>query len=357
MAPLSKLKRNILIDSNPYMKWKLFLEKSRRYGIHPINKRRKKFGEFHHLYVELREYPEKFFEYLRMSISTYDFLLSKVNRRFTKIMTNYRSPISAEERLVVTLRYLATGSSFRSLAFAFRMGKSTVSNIVFETCQIIWEELVEEFMPIPTENCLKKVIADYFNRWKFPNCFGSIDGKHCQIRCPPNSGSHYFNYLHYFSVVLQAVADADKKFLTIEVGGRGKQSDGGTFAGSTIFNLLESNFFNVPRPTNLPNTNIELPYFLIGDEAYPLKSYLMRPYPRRGLNPKKEYFNKCLSTARKCIECAFGILCAKWRFLNKDIETLPDKACILIKCACILHNLVRDKDGDSDLHYRHISGK
>ncbi|CAH2003171.1 unnamed protein product [Acanthoscelides obtectus] len=238
-----------------------------------------------------------------MSISTYDFLLSKVNRRLTKITTNYRSPISAEERLVVTLR---------SLAFAFRMGKSTISNIVFETCQIIWEELVEEFMPIPTENCLKKVIADYFNRWKFPNCFGSIDGKHCQIRCPPNSGSHYFNYLHYFSVMLQAVAGADKKFLTIEVGGR-------------------------------------------GDEAYPLKSYLMRPYPRRGLNPKKEYFNKCLSTARKCIECAFGILCAKWRFLNKDIETLPDKACILIKCACILHNLVRDKDGDSDLHYRHIS--
>ncbi|CAH2008365.1 unnamed protein product [Acanthoscelides obtectus] len=91
-----------------------------------------------------------------MSISTYDFLLSKVNRRLTKITTNYRSPISAEERLVVTLRYLATGLSFRSLAFAFRMGKSTVSNIVFETCQIIWEELVEEFMPIPTENCLKK---------------------------------------------------------------------------------------------------------------------------------------------------------------------------------------------------------
>ncbi|CAH2009900.1 unnamed protein product [Acanthoscelides obtectus] len=106
MAPLSKLKRNILIDSNPYMKWKLFLEKSRRYGIHPINKRRKRFGEFHHLYVELREYPEKFFEYLRMSISTYAFLLSKVNRRLTKITTNYRSPISAEERLVVTLRSL-----------------------------------------------------------------------------------------------------------------------------------------------------------------------------------------------------------------------------------------------------------
>lgn len=124
-----------------------------------------------------------------------------------------------------------------------------------------------------------------------------------------------------------------------------------TFAGSTLFNLMESNMFNVPKSANLPNTNIKLPNFLIGDEAYPLKPYLMRPYPKRALNPQKEHFNKCLSSARKCIECAFGIMCAKWRFLNKDIETLPDKACILIKCACILHNLIREKDGDSDLHY------
>jgi len=36
-------------------------------------------------------------------------------------------------------------------------------------------------------------------------------------------------------LVLQGVADADKKFLTVEVGARGKQSDGGTFVSSTLF--------------------------------------------------------------------------------------------------------------------------
>lgn len=223
--------------------------------------------------------------------------------------------------------------------------------IVFETAEIIWSKLVQEYMPVPTEEHLQKVISDYYNRWKFPNCFGSIDGKHCQIKCPPNSGSSYFNYLKYFSIVLQGVADADKKFLTIEVGGRGKQSDGGTFIASTLFNLLEAKQFCVPPDQELPGSNIKLPNVLIGDEAYPLKKYLMRPYPRRVLTPKREYFNTRLSTARKCIECAFGILYSKWRFLSKDIDTYPDKACILIKCACILHNFIRIHDGETDLDY------
>jgi hypothetical protein len=148
------------------------------------------------------------------------------------------------------------------------MGKSTVSSVVLETCRIIWEELVQEYMPVPTEVHLKKVISDFYNHWNFPSCFGCIDGKHCQVKCPPKSGSTYYNYMKYYSVVLQAVADADKKFLIIEVEGKGKQSDGGTFVGSGLFESLEKNTFNVPPDQELPGTNMKLPNVMIGDEAY-----------------------------------------------------------------------------------------
>lgn len=252
-------------------------------------------------------------------------------------------------------RYLATGYAFRSLAFAFRVGKTTVSDIVLETCTAIWDELRDEFMPQPMTEHLQNAINSYYKRWKFPNCFGSIDGKQCQIKCPPNTGSEYFNYLHYYSIILQAVADADKKFIAIEVGGKGKQSDGGTFIASTLFRLLESGKFNVPPPQMLPGSAIALPNVLIGDEAYPLKPYLMRPYPRRSLTPQKKNFNDRLSSARKCVECAFGILYSKWRFLAKDIETLPERACIYIKCACILHNFVRERDGEKDADYIEVT--
>lgn len=80
----------------------------------------------------------------------------------------------------------------------------------------------------------------------------------------------------------------------------------------------------------------------------------MRPFPSRGLNPAKENFNDHLSRARKCTECTFGILRAKWRLLGKDIEVSSKNAIIIIKCMCLLHSVVREKDGDSDLDYCNI---
>lgn len=235
-----------------------------------------------------------------------------------------------------------------------RMGACTIAKIVHETCQVIWEELVNEFMPVPTKEHWEKVSVEYNDKWGFPNCIGSIDGKHCQIKCPKHSGSSHFNYLKYFSLVLQGVADAEKKFVIVDVGARGKQSDGGTFASSKLCNLISNNNLNLPPEKNLPGTNIKVPHVLIGDEAYPLKPYLMRPFPSRVLNPAREYFNERLSRARKCIECAFGILRAKWRLLGKDIEVSPKKAVVIIKCMCLLHNIIREKDGNSDVDYCNI---
>lgn len=74
-------------------------------------------------------------------------------------------------------------------------------------------------MPIPT-TLDYQCIAERFNSiWKFPNCIGAIDGKHVRIKCPSHSGSMYYNYKHYFSIILQAVADDHYNFVCIDVGG------------------------------------------------------------------------------------------------------------------------------------------
>lgn len=129
----------------------------------------------------------------------------------------------------------------------------------------------------------------------------------------------------------------------IEVGGYGKQSDGGTFRLSALFHSLQNGTLNVPPDNALPSTNIIMPYVFIGDEAYPLMRNLLTPYSRRQLNLEKEYFNMRLSRARHCVECAFGILNAKWRW--KPIECLPETADKIIKCICVLHNTVIDMEG------------
>ena len=234
------------------------------------------------------------------------------------------------------------------------MGKTTVATIVYETCSALWSELVSIHMPHPSQDDLKEIARDFNRLWQFPNCIGAIDGKHCEIICPAHSGSTYYNYKNYFSVILQGVADANKRFIAIEVGGRGKQSDGGTFHYSVLNKLMESGRFNIPPPDMIPGTTCSLPYVFIGDEAYPLKTNLMRPFPERSLNDERRYFNERLSRARKCIECAFGILYAKWRILGKPIETNVEHACLIIQATCILHNVIRDLDGNSDTQYSAI---
>lgn len=200
-------------------------------------------------------------------------------------------------------------------------------------------------MPPPTKKHFEEVAAQYWNLWNFPNCIGAIDGKHIRIKCPASSGSMFYNYKHFFSIVLQGISDANCKFIAIEVGGYGKQSDGGTFSSSQIYKLLKTGELQVPRSTSLPNTNQNLPYVFLGDEAYPLLECLLRPYSRKDCTEDHEYFNARLSRARKCIECAFGLINAKFRILWKPIETDPSFAQVIIKAICLLHNIIIDREG------------
>jgi hypothetical protein len=172
-------------------------------------------------------------------------------------------------------------SSLPSFALDFRIGKPTVSSVVFKSCEIIWDELIQEFLHLPHESLLGGgIVSDFYKSWNFSNCFGCIEG----IQFPPLSISAYFSYQKLYQVALQGVADDDKKFLVIDMGGNGKQGDGGT---SQFFDLLEKNEFNVPPDQQLPGTSMKAPNFLTGDEAYDSKECLMRPYPRRVLTPQR----------------------------------------------------------------------
>lgn len=200
-------------------------------------------------------------------------------------------------------------------------------------------------MALPAEEDWKNIASEFYNKWNFPNCIGCIDGKHIRIKCPKETGTMYYNYKGYFSVVLQGIAGANYKFITIEVGAYGKQCDGGTFSDSSVYQRLEANTFNIPENDTIPSTDIAAPFVLLGDDAYPLKRYLLKPYSRQRLTVEERIFNYRLSRARRCVECAFGIMVSKWRCLKTELQVDPDKVDIIVKCVCLLHNLIIDKEG------------
>lgn len=69
-----------------------------------------------------------------------------------------------------------------SLSYLFRVGKSTLSNIISETTKIIWEVLQPVMLPPPDEQIWRKSAEGFQSHWNYPNCLGAIDGKHIAIQ-------------------------------------------------------------------------------------------------------------------------------------------------------------------------------
>lgn len=104
---------------------------------------------------------------------------------------------------------------------------------------------------------------------------------------------------------------------------------------------LENNTVFLPEARPLPNSNYSLPFSLVGDEGFPLKKYLMRPYARKNLQRNEQkIFNYRLSRARRVVENAFGILVARWRILQQPICLKLSTVEKIIQALTCLHNYI-----------------
>nr|CAI5825668.1 unnamed protein product [Callosobruchus analis] len=134
----------------------------------------------------------------------------------------------------------------QALAWTFHTGHSTIHYIIHETCKALWDVLALEYLETPeTPEKWEEISRGFQERWNFPHCLGSIDGKHVNIQAPPGN-----------------------------IGAYGSQSDGGVLKNSVFGQRMENNDMNIPRDKCLPGTNIVMPYFFVGDEAFLLKNIL-----------------------------------------------------------------------------------
>ncbi|RXN37677.1 ANTAGONIST OF LIKE HETEROCHROMATIN PROTEIN 1-like protein [Labeo rohita] len=110
----------------------LYLRRRRRRSllVHEILQARQQLGEYHRLVQELRLDDGRFQRYFRLDREQFDNLLSQVGLRIARQDTNYRHAIEPAECLAICLRFLATGDSYRTIAFSYRVGVSTVAGIV-----------------------------------------------------------------------------------------------------------------------------------------------------------------------------------------------------------------------------------
>ena len=129
-----------------------------------------------------------------------------------------------------------SGNSYKDLEYGFRVANNTISLLVPDTCEAILDAYCDEFLRLPETPQEWLAVAEGFKRrWNWQNCLGALDGKHIRVRCPPHSGSVYYNYKGFFSIVLFALVDCDYRFLFVDVAvvaaGEGRVAAAGAAAG------------------------------------------------------------------------------------------------------------------------------
>ncbi|XP_062541375.1 uncharacterized protein LOC134209404 [Armigeres subalbatus] len=223
------------------------MKKKKRVWVRPWIERRMLLGASQNLVNELRmEDPLDFKNLFRMSASQFEELLVKVAPKIQKQDTMMRIAISPAIRLQVVLRYLATGDSFKSLEFLYRVPKCSISCFLLETLDAIYEVLQEYIKAPKSTEEWRSVMNDFAIKWNFPGCIGALDGKHILIRNPPDGGSDYYNYKGSYSIILLGLVDANYCFIYIDVGAQGRISDGGLFQESLLLQYLELDVLKNP---------------------------------------------------------------------------------------------------------------
>ena len=196
-------------------------EMARRWYVRPLNTTRPVEGDWGLLVQQMREMDEeRHFSNFRMSAGRFDDLVRRV-QPFIQHGPNHQITISPAERVAVTLDILACGTSHQKAATNYRMGVTTVGCIVSEVSKAIWLALKEEFVSFPSDAQFRDIAVDFWNLWNFPNCVGAIDGKHVNLKAPPNAGSDFHNYKGHHSIVLMAVCDARYRFTMVDIGAYG----------------------------------------------------------------------------------------------------------------------------------------
>lgn len=129
----------------------------------------------------------------------------------------------------------------------------------------------------------------------------------------------------------------------MDIGAYGHEGDSTLFAISDFGKKLYAEQLDLPDDAMIGDENI--PFFLVGDDAFPMGRRLMKPFvptKKEKLTNDQCVFNYRLSRARRVVENAFGIMTSKWRVLSRTMTCNPERAKKIVSACTALHNYFMD---------------
>ncbi|XP_050065881.1 putative nuclease HARBI1 [Aphis gossypii] len=267
---------------------------------------------------------EQFFNRVRLSKNTVYFILDHIKERIAS-PTNRNNAVTPEQKLLITLRYYATGSFLTVCGDFVGVTKSTASQIIRPVSHEL-ALLRPTFINFPSSSTeIDAIRQTFYNVAKFPKCVGAIDCTQVRIISPGGLDAEiYRNRKGYFSINVQTICDADLRIQNIVA------TFPGSNHGSTIFNYssIRGKFERGEMKDSI----------LVGDSGYALKTFLMTPF----LNPfgdGQNTFNEAQIRTKNAIERSYGVWKKRFPVLAVGINMKLESVESIIVATAVLHNI------------------
>ena len=134
-----------------------------------------------------------------------------------------------------------------------------------------------------------------------------------------------------------ALVDAEYRFIWASVGVPGKTHDSTLMQSTELWDRIVAG--NVIPNIVQQIENVDIPPLILGDGAFPLRTWIMKPHGDVVLPEDKRYFNYRHSRARLVTEGAFGRLKSRFRVLFRKYESNKEKVKLYLLSSVVLHNL------------------
>jgi hypothetical protein len=238
--------------------------------------------------------------------------------------TQRRKSISALNKILLTMRFFATGAFQQLVGDTLAVHKSTACIIIQRVVHKI-AELKPHYIKMPSPEELQTVKLNFYRLRRMPRVIGAIDCTHVRINSPGGPDAEtYRNRKSFFSINVQAVCDADLKIRNIVARWPGSVHDSTIFNDSSLCAHLENGRYEDG--------------FLRGDSGYACRPFILTPllHPRTAA---EEAYNTSHKATRNPIERCFGVLKRRFPCLDIGLRSKMQTTLTIIVACCVLHNI------------------
>ncbi|EDV97425.1 uncharacterized protein LOC6558996 [Drosophila grimshawi] len=273
--------------------------------------------------------------FLAITESQFRYLVQKLE----PIISQYapqrkKKSFSAEERLAITLKYLATGEVHSCRNYCFRASKFVINEMIANICLGFYEHLKDQYVTLPkTDEQWRNAATDMERKHNLPQCVGNLFMRSIQLQ---NNVSSNDDRKRAAAVIFTAIVDADNNFQYVKVERATNSRPNDIYNQTTAVELIERKMQTLEAQSKPQHKG----YYLAGDAVLPSTSYMVST---RNI-AKESAAYEALEQINAHAEQTMRILCNIFPILAQPLR-VSEKHIGEVVLGCVaLYNFLRKTD-------------